>query len=278
MRGNAIRIDPFFLNGPHGHLFCIFVTPTHRPVEGAVLYLPPFAEEMHKSRRMATLQARAMAERGLAVLQLDLTGCGDSAGDFGDASWSTWVDDARAAHGWLADKTGQSVIVWGLRTGALLAAELARQRPDVQHLLLWQPVADGSLFLNQFLRIRLAAEMLSEGQSKNGTRLLLETLGAGKPVEVGGYLLAPEMARELGALRLARMAPTCPVSWLEIGAGGAVAPAGQRVIDAWRHDGTIVETQIVDGDPFWSTQEISACPALIDATLGCLSRDHVALA
>lgn len=278
MHGSAIRIDPFFLNGPHGPLFCVWVAPAKRPVEGAVLYLPPFAEEMHKARRMAALQARAMAERGYAVLQLDLTGCGDSAGDFGDASWSTWVEDARAAHGWLTDKTGQAVTVWGLRTGALLAAELARQLPDLHRLLLWQPVSDGKLFLNQFLRIRLASEMLSDGQSKNGTRRLLETLDGGAAVEVGGYLLAPAMARELGALQLARTAPSCPVSWLEVGAGSAVAPASQRVIDAWREHGAAVDTGVVEGDPFWTTQEITVCPPLIDATLACLRHEHVALA
>lgn len=278
MRGNAIRIDPFFLDGPHGPLFCVLVAPARRAVEGAVLYLPPFAEEMHKSRRMAALQARAMAERGYVVLQLDLSGCGDSAGDFGDASWSTWVDDARAAHRWLAEKTGEDVIVWGLRTGTLLASELARQMPDLRRLLLWQPVSDGSVFLNQFLRIRLASEMLSEGQSKNGTRRLLETLATGTAVEVGGYLLAPAMARELGALRLARLPPTCPVTWLEIGAGGAVTPASQRVIDAWQQDGSLVDTRSVEGDAFWTTQEISVCPPLIDATLACLDHEHVALA
>lgn len=280
MCGEAVRIEPFFLNGPHGQLFCVFLAPAKRPVDGAVLYLPPFAEEMHKARRMAALQARAMAERGFAVLQLDLSGCGDSAGDFGDASWSRWIADAHAAHAWLAAQTGHAVTLWGLRSGALLATQLSRQLPDVRDLLLWQPVLDGSVFLNQFLRIRLASEMLSDGQSKNGTRRLLETLDAGNPVEVGGYLLAPDMARELGALRLARMPPTSPVSWLEVGAAGAlhVSPASERVVDAWRQGGTSVVTDVVEGDPFWTTQEICVCPALIEATLACLGDERVALA
>jgi alpha/beta superfamily hydrolase len=40
---------------------------------------------MNKARRMAALQARALAALGYGVLLLDLHGCGDSSGDFGDS-------------------------------------------------------------------------------------------------------------------------------------------------------------------------------------------------
>jgi len=43
---------------------------------------------MNKSRRMVALQARALAGRGFAVLQMDALGCGDSAGDMQDATWA----------------------------------------------------------------------------------------------------------------------------------------------------------------------------------------------
>ena len=64
----------------------------HWPAEprvplGLVVHAPAFAEEMNKSRRMVALQARALAEDGLAVLLVDPLGCGDSPGDFGDATW-----------------------------------------------------------------------------------------------------------------------------------------------------------------------------------------------
>lgn len=269
-----IRIEPFFLESPRGPLFCLFLSPAASPPKAGVLYLHPFAEEMHKSRRMAALAARALAAQGCAVLQLDMTGCGDSAGDFADASWSAWLDDARLAHDWLSQNTGQPITLWGLRTGALLAADLAHQLLPVQGLLLWQPVTDGSLFLNQFLRIKLASEMLSEGQSKSGTKELLAQLEAGQGVEVGGYMLSPATARELGGLRLAAMPPPCKVSWLEVGAeaGTNITPASRRVIEAWQQSGTAVHAQTVKGDPFWVTQEITECPELIHATLESLPR------
>jgi len=267
-----IHIEPFFLDSPRGPLFCIYTAPADQPPQGAVLYLHPFAEEMHKSRRMAALQARAFATQGHAVLQIDLTGCGDSAGDFADASWSAWLDDARLGHAWLTEKTAQPITLWGLRTGALLAADLAQRLQGTRSLLLWQPVSDGSLFLTQFLRIKLASEMLSEGQSKSGTKDLLAQLEAGQGVEVGGNMLSPAMARELGGIKLASIAPACPVSWLEVGAQAStsVTPASQRIVDAWYAAGVSLQTQTVQGDPFWSTQEITECPSLINATQSCL--------
>jgi exosortase A-associated hydrolase 2 len=276
MADPAIRIEPFFLDSPRGPLFCISVAPTQQPPIGAVLYLHPFAEEMHKSRRMAALQARALAARGYSVLQIDLTGCGDSACDFGDASWTAWLDDARLGHDWLTDKTVQPVTLWGLRTGALLATDLAQRLRDISNLILWQPVSDGSLFLNQFLRIKLASEMLSDGQSKSGTKALLAQLESGEGVEVGGNMLSPAMARELGGIKLASIAPACPISWLEVGAQASpsVTPASQRIVDAWLAAGVSLHTQTVQGDPFWSTQEITECPALIEATQGCLLIRH----
>lgn len=275
----GIQIEPFFLDSPRGPLFCIFTAPSNQRLKGAVLYLPPFAEEMHKSRRMAALQARAMAVQGYAVLQIDLTGCGDSAGNFGDASWSTWLEDARLGHAWLANKTAQPVTLWGLRTGALLAVDLAQRLPDIHHLILWQPVSDGGLFLNQFLRIKLASEMLSDGQSKLGTKALLAQLEAGQGVEVGGNMLSPAMARELGGIKLASLSPARPVSWLEAGAGASITPASQRIVDAWKAAGASVQTRTAQGDPFWVTQEIAECPELVGATLACLRpHEHHSLA
>ncbi len=272
MPGAGTGIDAFFLESPRGPLFCLYRAPAVATTKDCLLYLHPFAEEMHKSRRMAAMQARALAENGHAVLQVDLTGCGDSAGDFGDAAWSGWLDDARLAHTWLRKKTGRSAALWGLRTGALLAAELACQLPDVPRLLLWQPVADGSLFLNQFLRIKLASEMLTDGQSRSGTRELLAQLDAGQGIEVGGYLLSPAMAQELGRRKLSALIPPCPVSWLETGASqhGSLSPASQRMVDGWRRAGVPIEARPVACDPFWATQEISECPALIGETLACL--------
>ncbi|MFZ5485097.1 MAG: hydrolase 1, exosortase A system-associated [Pseudomonadota bacterium] len=270
-----IEIEPFFLPHPDRALFCLHHIPRGQPVHGAVLYLHPFAEEMHKSRRMAALTARTLAGSGLAVLLVDLSGCGDSTGDFAEATWSKWREDARLAHDWLSLRHGQPVALWGLRTGALLAADLARTLPaPPAGLVLWQPITQGDPFLNQFLRIKLAADMLNEGQSQTGTKALRAQLAAGEGVEVGGNMLSADMANELGRMKLADCPPACPTFWLEVGATSEiqVTPASQRVLDAWQVAGANTHAATVRGDPFWATQEITECPELIEATEDALGR------
>jgi len=185
----SFEIEPFFLDGKQNSLFCIHLYLAGVTCKGSILYLHPFAEEMHKSRCMAALQARHFAQAGYAVLQVDLTGCGDSSGDFADATWQAWLNDARRAHDWLSSRHAAPVSLWGLRIGASLAVELASTLPDIEQLLLWQPVVNGEQYLNQFLRIKLAGEMLSQGQAQNGTKALRASLEAGSNIEVGGYML-----------------------------------------------------------------------------------------
>ncbi|MDO9450700.1 MAG: hypothetical protein Q7J21_09460, partial [Rugosibacter sp.] len=85
----AVTAQPFFLSVSGRSRFCLYHSPVPgAALRGAVVYIHPFAEEMNFSRHMVALQSRALAAQGYAVLQIDLLGCGDSAGDFSEASWS----------------------------------------------------------------------------------------------------------------------------------------------------------------------------------------------
>ena len=116
-------MNPFFLPSRRGALFAIDHPPSSAG-EQAVLYIPPFAEEMNKARRMVALQAAELARSGCRVLLLDLYGTGDSAGDFRDARWEFWLDDLTRAVEWLAGQGGRRVTLLGLRAGCLLALDL----------------------------------------------------------------------------------------------------------------------------------------------------------
>jgi exosortase A-associated hydrolase 2 len=153
LRDSGARLlEAFYLPVEPGQRLCIL----HHASDGAtsrrggVLYVHPFAEEMNKSRRMAALQARAFAASGWDVLLMDLHGCGDSSGDFGDATWSLWQDDVEAGLRWLAARNDGPVWIWGLRVGALLAATVAARTSHAHPLLLWQPTVSGHRFIQQF--------------------------------------------------------------------------------------------------------------------------------
>jgi len=235
-----------------------------------MLYLHPFAEEMNKSRRMAAIQARALAATGWTVLQPDLLGSGDSEGDFGEASWSRWLDDAFAAVEWLRGETGSIPALWGLRAGGLLALHAMRGLSPVPGLLLWQPIVSGKRYLQQFLRLGVAAQLgIADGTARVGTQQLRDQLARGASVEVGGYAISPALALGLEASEL--MPPPTPmrVAWLEVSTGTMteLSPASNQCVETWRAAGHRVDVRVVEGLPFWQTQEIAECAALIEATL-----------
>ena len=236
-----------------------------------MVYVPPFAEEMNKARRMASLQARRLAGVGVAVAAVDLLGTGDSSGDFGDATWDAWKEDVAQAVRLLEARGCKSISLWGLRLGALLALDFAAGAGRTfERFVLWQPVASGEQFLTQFLRLKVANQMLAGGdQARGGTRQLRAALAAGQCLEIAGYELAPALANAIDRLSLIELAPARgPVHWFEVAAqaAGSLSPAGQRVVDAWRSRGTEVISQSVAGEPFWTTQEIAECPELLEAT------------
>jgi exosortase A-associated hydrolase 2 len=274
--------DPRFLtvdDSALGARLVIHHPPAGARLRGLVVYAHPFAEEMNKSRRMAALQSRALAAAGFAVLQIDLLGCGDSAGDFGDARWPRWVDDLVFAARWLqqqhaaaAGEPAPPLWLWGLRAGSLLAVQAAQRLAaagQACHFVFWQPVPLGKLLLQQFLRLKAAGE-LAAGQAKAAMEQLRAELAAGRAVEVAGYRLDPALCAGLEAAQLQppQAMPPGRLLWLEISSAEqpALAPAGAATLAAWRQAGWAVQTQALRGPPFWQTTEIEDAPALLDAT------------
>jgi exosortase A-associated hydrolase 2 len=269
---SAVRVAaparcPLFIDRPHGRLFAIHHPPAGAAdLDEAVLYIHPFAEEMNQSRRMATLQAEALAGVGHGVFMLDLTGCGDSTGEFAGARWETWREDVVAGCRWLGDQGYRRITLWGLRLGAALAVETACAEPGLCHrLVLWQPVVSGRTLLTQFLRLRIAAEMGSDGGAT--TKSMRVALGNGETLEIAGYELTPELSAALDKVDLAgaELPDGLRLDWIEIvsQADRGPAPADRRVIERWVEAGS---PPAVEGAAFWSIQETTLVPGLIERT------------
>lgn len=271
MNSRKFRISADFLEVNGRRLFHILLTPTEHN-RGAILFLPPFAEELQLSRRSVSVQAHMLAEAGYCVMLLDLTGCGDAAGEFGDATWAGWLEDAQGGADHLRAVSGaESLELWGLRLGGLLAAQLAATRSDVSRLLLWQPILNGEQQIDQFLRLQVAADALA-GDSNVGRSDLWAKLREGESLEIAGYDLVPDLALPMSAVRLANLTPGCPVEWIEVAATAAdeLSVAGQRLVDRWREDGAQVKTRRVVGEPFWRNLEGTASDQLYESTLSAM--------
>ena len=269
----------FFLpadSGSTGQRLCIF-HPAQGELRGRVVYVHPFAEEMNKSRRMAAMQSRALAAAGFSVLQIDLHGCGDSSGDFGDASWQGWIDDVLQAVAWLRDRDtthAQAPLwLWGLRAGCLLAVEAASLSGEACNFIFWQPATAGKLLLQQFLRLKLASDMLT-GSSKGLMDAMRQQLAQDQSLEIAGYTLAPALARGLEQSQLTpqQAAPACRVEWFEINSrdDATLSPVAMQVQAQWNAVSYLLRSHGVQGPSFWQTTEIEDAPDLIAATTAAL--------
>jgi exosortase A-associated hydrolase 2 len=266
-------LDAFFLPTPTGRRFCVF-HPAAAPGgarEGALVFVHPFAEEMNKSRRMAALTACAFAQSGFDVLRMDLLGCGDSDGDSADATWDAWQRDIELAVTWLAARTEGRVWIWGLRLGALLAAVVASRASDPMHLLFWQPTTSGQRFIQQFLRTQVLADIISESGGRRSGSEMLTALSNGKFLEVAGYRLTPDLMLPIHRAELPPPPRGSIVRCIEIAQGMTdVSLSSQRVVAEWREMGVDAAASVVEGPPFWQTQEMSDCPSLIAASVSAV--------
>lgn len=261
----------FFLLAAPGQRFCLFHLPQGPRPKSRVLYLHPFAEEMHASRRVVAQQCRALAADGHAVLQIDLLGCGDSSGDFGDATWTAWIQDALLGLRWLREHTDEAPTwLWGLRAGALLACNTVSawhtQHPsDHLNLLLWQPVASGQQQLQQFLRLHAAAQWLGRDAMGEPPAKLLD---AGRHAHVAGYRLSPTLASELDKAQMTLPARQGRVAVLECSSAAqpAHSPWLNRTRGEWEATGWQVHIDAVSVLPFWQNVVASSLSEPLDHT------------
>ena len=222
---------------------------------------------------MVSLAARAFAEEGWTVLQMDAHGCGDSEGDFGDASWDSWLTDLDRAHAWLSQDTPGPLVMWSLRTGSLLASSWQARASHRLPILAWQPVFNGKQYLTQFLRIRLGADLAQSTQAKNLLTELRASLQAGQAASIGGYWLSPAMASGLEAAVFSPAADdTGPVTLLEVVSGDPpeLTPAIENWLSSATEAGRACQGQAVQGNKFWQSKEIETAANLIEPSLAAL--------
>lgn len=276
---SRVRQDPLFVEAPRGGRFYLMTRPVGAVV-GGVLLAPPFAEELNKSRRMLSRAAQAFAADGWLVLQPDLLGCGDSAGDFGDASWQAWVDDFDRAWQYLGANCSGPRVLWSVRAGSLLVADWMAATGSLAPWLAWQPVSSGKQHLQQFLRLKGVSEMLNDADARATMVGLRDRMAAGEAVEVAGYIIAPQLAAGLDAAVL-KVPDGHRALLVMIETSSAEEPANspamRQLNERFEAAGVPTEVAVVRGPSFWQTQEIEEAPELVErsrAALGVLSGHH----
>jgi exosortase A-associated hydrolase 2 len=273
MTPSTASLQAFFMDGARGQRFCLLHTPpAGQAAMGHVVYVHPFAEEVNASRRMVALLARALAQAGFAVLQMDLMGCGDSSGHFEEATWDGWLEDVAHAKRWMRERWPGAAWLWGLRAGCLLAAQACRLDAEPSKLLLWQPVMSGKQHLNQFLRLQMAGD-IARGEPNRGTSRLMHLLEQGQSVEVAGYSISAALAQGMAQADLNDLPAGTHVVSLELGNPdtSALTPALAAQLQRWQDTECSTRAHVVEGAAFWQMQECPDSPAWEATSLQALT-------
>lgn len=174
-----------------------------RARSASVLLCNPFGEEALRAHRIYRVLATQLERRGYAVMRFDYGGTGDSMGDSADVTVEGSIADVALAAAELRATSGAGkLVVIGLRLGATLAA-LATSRGGLRsrHLVMWDPVVDGSAYLSELAVMHRSYLREEMGEMDWQDRLRVSPEGV--PAEALGTPISATFGAELGALDLA---------------------------------------------------------------------------
>lgn len=264
-----VRLEPRFVDGPSGRLFMQVVVPAESPAIAAVLILPPIGEEMNKSRRMLSLQAQNLANKGVVAILPDLYGLGDSEGSVADASLEIWRADLEHICAWIVSAhKPQRLHLLALRSGALFLSMVDPMRFSVKSWILWSPEKTGARTVKNLYRQALITARSHSDSNISIAELREQTLRDGF-IEVAGYQWPSALINELEHTDLPEsLPPGVHAEWMDVRAAldSNIAPDIPPVVRRWDESCRQVRYQVVDGPPFWQTAEISTVPELIALT------------
>ncbi len=132
-------------------LFALHLEPSADAAarDHAVLLCNPFGQEAIRAHRLYRVLGDRLTAAGLHVLRFDYYGSGDSAGDDAAFDLDGAIADTVAAGNLLLQRSRVGKLsCLGLRLGGNIAALASRHwTAPLDHLLLFEPVADGSSHL-----------------------------------------------------------------------------------------------------------------------------------
>jgi exosortase A-associated hydrolase 2 len=232
------------------------------------MVVPAFAEEMNKTRKMLTETGKALNKSGIALINPDLFGTGDSEGRFEETDWATWVQDLRTVRGWCQAQGWDVRAVLAVRSGALLAADFARQSVDMRlaATVFWQPVRTGAAVIKQMLRMRTVSSAVSRGVRETVEQLMAKIRG-GETVFAAGYGLAARLVEPLLPLRLEDCVPQNLGTLSSMEAVRSADLAAESV-DVWGDQRVHVWSYA--GEPYWSSTEVVCDMQLVTRTADSL--------
>lgn len=150
-----MTMEPFYFGKPTKSLFGIYYPPRSRTsCHVGITLCYPMGQEYIRSHRSLVRLAEFLSSAGFHVLRFDYYGCGDSWGDCHQGSIRRWIDDISTAVNELSSGYDlEKVCLVGLRLGAALAMMAGISRSDIDSIVIWDPIIDGAIYLNELMRL-----------------------------------------------------------------------------------------------------------------------------
>jgi pimeloyl-ACP methyl ester carboxylesterase len=240
---------------------CYFGTESHRlygvvPEAGgcvptALVFCPPFAEEMVTTYARFATWGKQLGAEGIPLVRFHPFGTGESGGAFGDFNLTSAVGDACSAAELARQRLSPTRLgYFGLRLGATIAMLAACKEP-VDLLVLWSPITNISQYMRELFRGLLAKEMVHQGVTKvrRTTQDMIAELETKQPVDLMGYEFSPQLYREMAAAgKWPETPPAKHVIWL---ARPAEQKSATTIVEQWRKSGSRVDFAVLPEPAFW---------------------------
>ena len=249
---------PIVFESPNGQL-AGFHHVARPPVARAstVVLCPPIGYDAMLTHRTYRHLAERLSALGFHVLRFDYHGTGDSSGRPDEPGRvAAWLASIDAAIDELCARTGiRQTTLFGVRSGALLAATAAHRRHDVATLVLWAPGQNGRSYVREFR----AFNTVKNAAGSDGAAL------AQKDEVVAGYLFLAETLEALSQIDLMK-AKLGPVKRALVLGRDDVPGREPSLVAHWAAQGVQAEHPIVAGYAgMMRDAEFSTLP---DAALG----------
>lgn len=240
-----------FLPHEGGEVFAV----RHVPPEprGGVVVCCPIESEMEVNYRREVLLARALAERGVAVVRFHYRGAGHSQGEQADMGFDTMRDDARVAVEWLAGEAGVTDLGFlGTRLGALVAASLASEVPGAP-LALWEPVLDAKRYFREIFRTPMILALKDGEAAGRPDRPPTEGLRERGLLDIVGYPIHVRLYESFATLRLGQVLGEAEreILLVQLGSAKALRREYRALVDGWHDRGFGIRSQALPVRTAW---------------------------
>ena len=260
---------------------CYFGTDSHRlygvvpePAHGdtALVFCPPFAEEMVTTYARFATWGKQLESEGISTVRFHPYGTGESGGAFGDFTLSTAVSDTCSAAELARQRlTPARLGYFGLRLGGTIAMMAATKQP-VDLLVLWSPVINLGQYMKELFRGLLAKEMVHQGATRvrHTTGDMYADLESGRPVDLMGYEFSSRLYKEMASAgEWPEMPPARHVIWL---ARPAEEKSATVIVEQWRKSGSRIDFTVLPEPAFWEEFGSTFADRFAAKTLECMKQ------